>query len=408
MHRDFVSAIFEVGLMCSSPDTISMYMPNDKRFSSEIIKSQLQKYRQHWKETKSQILPSIYDTYINIPQNKYINYSIPSCYPYLNRNPLYLPILTEAEKNSLVGVSMKYLLGLFINLKQQLLLQRSRRNRRKQRIVSLSSIKSINIPQKQQQLSFSPLFSTNLPLSQSIHSKNTLCTIDTSSIMFNDQYHSQNNANLRDHKTSFVHRTESSVPVIPKQKTVLQDQPHEVEVYPLIRVTTAKKSIYNKFTPLDQSIIGEQCLSQKFNDKLSKRNSPYISFDESIFITSQNTRIRRPLEETNIMKREMQDQMVFQNKIRKLKENERRKCTSPLQTKREIIQKYNSKDRIKEVKSGYMDVFSTGINYTDSLLSSHNSNYCGTKMKKNNENKSDIFWKPDIDDNQLFEFLLCE
>lgn len=45
LHRDFVSAVFDVGLKHSSPSTILEHMPKHPQITSERIKSHLQKFR---------------------------------------------------------------------------------------------------------------------------------------------------------------------------------------------------------------------------------------------------------------------------------------------------------------------------------------------------------------------------
>lgn len=45
LHRDFVSAVFDVGLKHSSPSTILEHMPKHPQITSERVKSHLQKYR---------------------------------------------------------------------------------------------------------------------------------------------------------------------------------------------------------------------------------------------------------------------------------------------------------------------------------------------------------------------------
>lgn len=61
LHRDFVSAIFDVGLKHSSPSTIMEYMPPHDKINSERIKSHLQKYRLHRAKSREEFLTS-YET----------------------------------------------------------------------------------------------------------------------------------------------------------------------------------------------------------------------------------------------------------------------------------------------------------------------------------------------------------
>ena len=58
LHRDFVSAIFDVGLKHSSPSTILEHMPKHEQITSERVKSHLQKYRLHRIKSKKEFMTS--------------------------------------------------------------------------------------------------------------------------------------------------------------------------------------------------------------------------------------------------------------------------------------------------------------------------------------------------------------
>lgn len=150
LHRDFVSAIFDVGLKNSSPSAILEQMPAHDEITSERIKSHLQKYRLHRSKHKNQFMES-YDGALEKIQNGTMDSSSldhaeaaaylthitmksndddlglqppPDPNSLAQSGILQLPQLTEAEKRSPVGASMGYLMGLFFSLKQQLLNQR--------------------------------------------------------------------------------------------------------------------------------------------------------------------------------------------------------------------------------------------------------------------------------------------
>ena len=55
---DFVSAIFDVGLKHSSPSTVLEHMPKHEQITTERIKSHLQKYRLHRAKSKKEFLSS--------------------------------------------------------------------------------------------------------------------------------------------------------------------------------------------------------------------------------------------------------------------------------------------------------------------------------------------------------------
>lgn len=171
LHRDFVSAIFDVGLKHSSPATVLEYMPKHEQITSERIKSHLQKYRLHRAKSKKDFMTS-YDASIKKFQDEGMenvaslsggevaghlvyatlsgkeppepsseddaNHAAPPAVarqravvaesPGSGRQTqgsLMLPRLTEEEKRSPMGASLGYLMGLFFSLKQQLMAQRA-------------------------------------------------------------------------------------------------------------------------------------------------------------------------------------------------------------------------------------------------------------------------------------------
>jgi SHAQKYF class myb-like DNA-binding protein len=185
LHKDFVSAVFDVGLKHSSPSTVLEHMPKHPQITSERIKSHLQKYRVHRNKSKQEFMSSYEVTLkkfkngdmdnvksladgevaahlshasltegarvANVPSNarsaakeggqvaedqgkqlQKVPGTTPGAFPVQRTGPppldheaLMLPKLTEAEKSSPIGASMGYLLGLFFSLKKQLLMQRN-------------------------------------------------------------------------------------------------------------------------------------------------------------------------------------------------------------------------------------------------------------------------------------------
>jgi SHAQKYF class myb-like DNA-binding protein len=159
LHRDFVSAIFDVGLKHSSPSTIMEHMPKHEQITTERIKSHLQKYRMHRVKSKKEFISSYEASLRGYQENgmdcvksltggdtaaqlTYMEISgvVPSAPPTVptkveppeqeqNRSPqqnevLMLPQLTEAEKVSPMGAALGHLMGLFLSLKQELVAQR--------------------------------------------------------------------------------------------------------------------------------------------------------------------------------------------------------------------------------------------------------------------------------------------
>ncbi|CAB9522130.1 expressed unknown protein [Seminavis robusta] len=172
LHRDFVSAVFDVGLKHSSPSTILEHVPKHPQMTSNRIKSHLQKYRVHRTKSKQEFLSS-YETTLQecksadkdaakslsngeapvrpsrtavtnsdsaSPANQDGTSQEAQMPPAAAAPPpprmgppppgqegLMVPKLAEAEKTSPVGASMGHLLGLFFSLKKELLMQRNSR-----------------------------------------------------------------------------------------------------------------------------------------------------------------------------------------------------------------------------------------------------------------------------------------
>lgn len=156
LHRDFVSAIFDVGLKHSSPSTILEHMPKHEQITTERIKSHLQKYRMHRVKSKKEFVSQYEASLRNFNENgmdsvksvsggetaaqlSYMEVSgtelaAPKAAPIktevVEKRPqqsevLMLPQLSEAEKSSPIGIALGHLLGLFLSLKQQLVAQRA-------------------------------------------------------------------------------------------------------------------------------------------------------------------------------------------------------------------------------------------------------------------------------------------
>jgi SHAQKYF class myb-like DNA-binding protein len=152
MHRDFVSAIFDVGLKQASPTAILHAMPKTENLSSESIKSYLEQYRVHRSKGKAQFMTchaaslkceteevnrvtAIGETPSPIASGDLAKLENPlalvTTSPSMqqdepDRGALLLPILSEEEKRSPIGVSLGCLLGLFSSIRSQLMEQRAR------------------------------------------------------------------------------------------------------------------------------------------------------------------------------------------------------------------------------------------------------------------------------------------
>ena len=181
LHRDFVSAIFDVGLKHSSPSTIMEHMPKNELITTERIKSHLQKYRMHRVKSKKEFISS-YEVSLRAFQENGMEcvksvsggataaqltfmetsgVEPPAPHPVAvkpepteqeqsrssqQNEILMLPQLTEAEKASPMGAALGHLMGLFLSLKQQLISQRIAEGRKRaeaQAAAALSSSASL-------------------------------------------------------------------------------------------------------------------------------------------------------------------------------------------------------------------------------------------------------------------------
>ena len=179
LHRDFVSAIFDVGLKHSSPSTILEHMPKHEQITAERIKSHLQKYRMHRLKSKKEFISSYESSLRNFQARglsgvksissgevaAHLTYSTigdagvammtagqksdgetnplsttttgnsstgdGGAKQQDQNDALTLPQLTDAEKQSPIGAAMGYLMGLFFSLKQQLDIQRANEDGKK-------------------------------------------------------------------------------------------------------------------------------------------------------------------------------------------------------------------------------------------------------------------------------------
>ena len=161
LHRDFVSAIFDVGLKHSSPSSILEHMPKSDQVTSERIKSHLQKYRVHRNRSKKEFMTSYdaslskfnagggadkskplsdaevaahlshstnttdADSDVDERKEPVVDVQKESPKPKDTSSKLILPQLSDDEKKSPLGTSLGYLMGLFFSLRQQLMAQRA-------------------------------------------------------------------------------------------------------------------------------------------------------------------------------------------------------------------------------------------------------------------------------------------
>ena len=374
LHRDFVAAIFDVGLKHSSPSTILEHMPAHEQITSERVKSHLQKYRLHRIKSKREFMSS-YDAGLKklsegkgLRQGTVTSLSAGEVASYLTHgtlnegnqstaakngtnavenskqqmqetlprpatvesedqtninessmsktNPqdfLTLPRLTEAEKQSPVGTSMGYLLGLFFTLKQQLMAQRAAAQ------AALAESKQVDI-------------------------------------------------------------SSSATPAAAVYDSFVTGGPISTGGAPII-----------EGGPLPQG------------NTAAGPGAPAASTTTSTVVSNPSTRSN--LEENNMMKREMQNQMAFQNKMRGLKLQELNKF------------RHADSDINKEDAFGATGAPSppaaTSVMTSEKIAgdASHQQGAgedAGRRARGLSLGNTDEFWNTDVMDEQLFEFLMSE
>lgn len=343
LHRDFVSAIFDVGLKHSSPSTILECMPRHAQITSERVKSHLQKYRLHREKAKKDFMTS-YESTVSRMQKEGLEKvhslaggEVPALLTYAtlsnqdigaeqapsgarvvgrsaaeesrqapstsqqqpDQGYLMLPRLTEDEKRSPLGSSMGYLIGLFFSLKQQLVSQRAAK------VQAAVAMAAASVTQQ-------------------------------------------------DHPVSDVF------------DSFIAGQPGPLSGY----------------------------------DGLGR---PVMAAPQAVAPSTRSN-----LEESNMMKREMQNQMAFQNKMRALKQQELNKYRRPDGGyEMEHIQAHDhpteeeSEDGILK-GAGFADQDFQGAGETADDGPAHGRD----RSRGLSIGVSDEFWNSDVVDDQLFEFLL--
>lgn len=331
LHRDFVAAIFDVGLKHSSPSAILEHMPEHEQINSERIKSHLQKYRMNRNKSKREFMTA-YDSSVTSlfkegPSKNGATYNGPEAAAYVTfttmqapddtpeanyeggdieptiassrknkprsttltqeqHDTILIPRLTEEEKKTPIGASVGYLMGLFFTLKKQL--------------------------NHQREAQAAAAAAANTAIARS---------------------------NLEDiHK--FGHSLGSSQPA----------------AYDVSGTTTAAD----------------------------------VQSSNALLPTSSNPSMRVNIQESNMMKREMQYQMAFQNKMRLLKQQEEQKLgNKPI-----------------DPEDGLMD----GLIHDDDA---HKMDISVDMMPDGEEVQrqrgmsiGDDFWYTDCGDDQLFDFLM--
>ena len=307
LHRDFVSAVFDVGLKNSSPSSILEQMHPHEQITTERIKSHLQKYRIHRQKSKMDFMSSYESSLLKLKSGDkdlsdplsfncgeaaaHLTYLTSTEKEVDERDStslvqggiLQLPTLTDDEKRSPVGASFGYLMGLFFSLKQQLSAHRG--------IQEVCEGSPAMIPSSSTQSEQQNECSFTQPGTEST----MILSIDRSE------------ANFARYSSKDPNHT-------PSTNSTSVDQLH------------AQSGHHQQ--PLLRSSHNTASRATESNDTFNTSSLP----SSSASMPPPDTRNNNPMEESNMMMRDMQSQMEFQNKMRKLKEQELSKYTQPSDT----------------------------------------------------------------------------
>jgi myb-like DNA-binding domain, SHAQKYF class len=372
LHRDFVSAVFDVGLKHSSPSSILEQMPPHEQITTERIKSHLQKYRLHRQKSKKEFMASYESTLLKMKSGDHdLDASTMNCgevaahlsFSAMNEKEitsidpsslvkggvLQLPQLTEEEKRSPVGASMGYLMGLFFSLKQQLQIQREGKHQNGDG----PAITPSTSPQSSVVLPTDPAPS-NAASAAATYSgsgwKNT--GMSTSSTL---DFHAQG------HHPSTQFDVASGNAAVP--------HPAHASHY--------QQQYYQGF-PAQQHATSAAMASGPLSGSVSSN------------LPSSEARSSTVMEESNMMKRDMKSQMVFQNKMRKLKEQELSKYTQATESTSDANAASSSSVPDYNIGQLSSNADGTGKNDNDSMAIGG----------------SDFWGSEEVLDEKLFEFLM--
>lgn len=356
LHRSFVAAVFDVGLKNSSPSAILEHMnPDNSQVTTERIKSHLQKYRLHRQKSKKEFMQSYESSYEKLKNDNdsaaNVDYSSLDCgeiaahlaYSTKNERDILpdvdpksliqdgvftVPTLTKDEMESPLGSSLGYLMGLFLSLKQQLESQRKFTHPHIDPAGS-SSMQPVDT-------GITPSCSPSPP-----------------------------------HNVTHVpsQYTGASEPLV--HQHVNAGHPRPIH----------SQTIYQPNSSTEPPI-----------PSLASHAASDIGNSNSVPSQDQGTRTTTFMEESNMMKRDMQSQMVFQNKMRQLKDQEMRKYTTMAQgTTATTDTNINSISNVQ--LAGQEEVF---IPQNTSAVTAHDTDLSGV----------DIWGEDEIMDEQLFSFLM--
>ena len=77
-HRDFVAAIFEIGLKHSSPSALLEHMVENEDLTVERVKSRLQKFRLKREESRAEFMSSYDETMARYKSDEAVSGTVPT------------------------------------------------------------------------------------------------------------------------------------------------------------------------------------------------------------------------------------------------------------------------------------------------------------------------------------------
>ncbi|KAL9190977.1 hypothetical protein ACHAXT_000683 [Thalassiosira profunda] len=411
LHRDFVSAIFDVGLKHSSPSAIMEHMAANPDLTSERVKSHLQKYRLNRKKSRAEFMGS-YDSALEgfrkrgsdggeglgeglscgeaaalcthesqiepregsrgpspvLPVSSASQVSVDE-----GAHVLRLPLLTVAEKDGPVGQAFGYLVGMYNALSRQL--EDGRRQAggpapAPRRQETRQQHPPATQPSQQHQVVY------HQPVVQSGFVQHAVATslqesaIDptmhevAASIPHATYMPVQTYTNAPQYsQVQVVAAPAQSIQYAPQQQQQQQQQPRYAHVAPAPQPSYPPREVRAQKTADSQPASGAPAAQ------------PQPAAAQATTAAPASTTTLRAQEESAAMQQEMRGQMAFQNKMRALKRIE--------------LNKYGAEDRgAAGDEHGHQDDASGGLSPL------HNAG-------------DDLIWNPD-DDGAIFDFLIGE
>lgn len=360
LHRDFVSAIFDVGLKHSSPSTVLEQMAQHEQVTTERIKSHLQKYRLHRQKAKQDFMSDYESTLRRMQQTGYDGIdtlsggkvagqvafatmsnkstsatskassqpknavgagksaasstaTVPSLVsssitpPNSSEDVLLLPRLTDVEKNSPLGASMGYLMGLFFSLKQQLDIQREQKQQHEQ-LLQLREQEQLRLQQEQSHLQRQQEQSQLQRQQEQAQQRQQ--EQGQQQLRQVGDHNEQQRDQKQQHDASLV-ATATAAAAAAAAPTVSVANTDETAI-----PQCAAAAVYDSFV----KGLGNEPAQTQY-DTSSEQVTAALTLSPGQGATVAHS-TRSNLEENNLMKREMKNQMAFQNKMRALKQQE--------------------------------------------------------------------------------------